>query len=212
MTPASDVTVFLLPRRRADGHRAALTSRLHRIGLRVSPVLTRDTAVVLVGMGSGAVPVDEIARSVSTTPAPHVGIGGELPTERDVLDAALAGLQGWLPATISDGAMVSAVLDVAAGGTAWRRGDMGILIRALQRQFRKQVVRRDGTAVELTAREYEVLELLADGESTNGIAVFLGISSGTVRWYVASIVRRLGATDRGEAVRLFGGNRHAAAS
>ena len=93
MTPVADVTVFLLPRRRADGHRAELTSRLRRVGVQVSPVLTPATTVVLVGMGSGAVPVEDIARSVSTTAAAHVGVGGGVPTERDVLDAALAGLQ-----------------------------------------------------------------------------------------------------------------------
>ena len=60
----------------------------------------------------------------------------------------------------------------------------------------------DGPAVEaLTAREIEVLELLAEGLSNKGIAERLGISDQTVKFHVAAISGKLGAHNRTDAVR-----------
>jgi DNA-binding NarL/FixJ family response regulator len=53
----------------------------------------------------------------------------------------------------------------------------------------------------LTARELEVLEQLAAGLSNKAIAARLGISDQTVKFHVASITGKLGATNRTEAVR-----------
>jgi DNA-binding NarL/FixJ family response regulator len=53
----------------------------------------------------------------------------------------------------------------------------------------------------LTAREIEVLELLAEGLANKAIAVRLGISDQTVKFHVASILGKLGATNRTDAVR-----------
>jgi DNA-binding CsgD family transcriptional regulator len=54
----------------------------------------------------------------------------------------------------------------------------------------------------LTAREQQVLELLAEGLPNKTIAARLGISDQTVKFHVASISAKLGATNRTEAVRL----------
>ena len=54
----------------------------------------------------------------------------------------------------------------------------------------------------LTPREIEVLELLAEGFPNKSIAVRLGISDQTVKFHVASICGKLGATNRTQAVRL----------
>jgi DNA-binding NarL/FixJ family response regulator len=52
----------------------------------------------------------------------------------------------------------------------------------------------------LTAREGEVLALLADGASNKAIARRLGISAHTVKFHVASILDKLDATGRTDAV------------
>ena len=54
----------------------------------------------------------------------------------------------------------------------------------------------------LTAREVQVLELLAEGLSNKGIAARLQISDQTVKFHVAAISGKLGAHNRTEAVRL----------
>jgi two-component system, NarL family, nitrate/nitrite response regulator NarL len=53
----------------------------------------------------------------------------------------------------------------------------------------------------LTAREVEVLELLAEGLPNKSIAIRLGISDQTVKFHVASICGKLGAANRTQAVR-----------
>ena len=53
---------------------------------------------------------------------------------------------------------------------------------------------------ELTKREHEVLELLAEGLSNRSIAYKLEISEHTVKYHVNSILRKLGAQSRTEAV------------
>lgn len=62
--------------------------------------------------------------------------------------------------------------------------------------------RRDEPLVEdLTMREHEVLELVADGLPNRDIANALAISEHTVKFHLASIFGKLGASTRTEAVQ-----------
>ena len=54
----------------------------------------------------------------------------------------------------------------------------------------------------LTSREREILELMADGANNRVIASRLAISRHTVKFHVASILAKLGAASRTEAVAL----------
>jgi len=54
----------------------------------------------------------------------------------------------------------------------------------------------------LTSREREILELMADGANNRMIASRLAISRHTVKFHVASILAKLGAASRTEAVAL----------
>jgi DNA-binding NarL/FixJ family response regulator len=54
----------------------------------------------------------------------------------------------------------------------------------------------------LTPREFEVLELLADGLPNRQIALRLGMSPETVKFHVAQISGKLGVSNRTEAVRV----------
>lgn len=53
----------------------------------------------------------------------------------------------------------------------------------------------------LTARELEVLELIAEGLPNKAIATRLGISDQTVKFHASSIQSKLGAANRTDAVR-----------
>ena len=57
-------------------------------------------------------------------------------------------------------------------------------------------------AAPLTDREWDVLELLADGRSTAEIAGRLRISEVTVRRHVSAVVAKLGVRDRAGAAEL----------
>ena len=59
----------------------------------------------------------------------------------------------------------------------------------------------DSTIETLTAREIDVLELLAEGLSNKGIAARLGISDQTVKFHLATIYGKLGTHSRTASVR-----------
>jgi DNA-binding NarL/FixJ family response regulator len=65
----------------------------------------------------------------------------------------------------------------------------------------------DGTdpaaADALTARELDVLRLLARGQSNLEIARALVVREGTVKYHVKNILRKLGATSRADAVSRY---------
>jgi len=54
----------------------------------------------------------------------------------------------------------------------------------------------------LTARELEVLRLVARGLSNKEIAVDLGITTHTVKYHLAAVLEKLGVRSRTEAVSL----------
>ena len=58
-----------------------------------------------------------------------------------------------------------------------------------------------GRVEALTRRELEVLELLAEGMPNKAIARRLSISDQTVKFHIASILGKLGASNRTDAVR-----------
>jgi DNA-binding NarL/FixJ family response regulator len=60
-------------------------------------------------------------------------------------------------------------------------------------------------SVELTTREWEVLDLLCEGLSTREMAERLFVSETTIRTHVAAVVRKLRVPDREAVVRLVEG-------
>ena len=61
-------------------------------------------------------------------------------------------------------------------------------------------------AARLTGREWDVLELMRTGASTEEIASRLFISATTVRSHVSAVLRKLGVADREAAVKLLEGS------
>jgi DNA-binding NarL/FixJ family response regulator len=86
------------------------------------------------------------------------------------------------------------------------------LVARLVDEFRTRGRRRflalpQRRSVELTSREYEVLELLRKGLTTADIAERLFISRVTVKRHISSVMQKLDVRTRAEAVRLAGGSR-----
>ena len=135
----------------------------------------------------------ELAEDVEHAVAPHGGAEREL-RQRARLEASktmareaaarLAALHQAAPAELVD-----SIRKVHAGR------------RAISPQVAERLAARV-TGPELTDREREVLEHLAEGKSNKQIAKALGIADGTVKVHVANILEKLGAQGRSEAVAI----------
>src|SRR5215467_1459897 len=98
------------------------------------------------------------------------------------------GTGGLLQSNASCGQIVHAVKSVAAGSTVF---DSALVPQSSSDQ---------PSLEELTPREIEVLRLLADGLGNKDIAAKLGISEHTIKFHIRSILGKLGAASRTEAV------------
>lgn len=107
-----------------------------------------------------------------------------------------AGARGILGREAMAGQLAAAVAAVAGGMVVLDRGLAGELRRALG----TPAIEPAGPVEELTAREQEVLQLLAEGLPNKAIARRLGISEHTVKFHVNAILGKLGAQSRTEAV------------
>jgi DNA-binding NarL/FixJ family response regulator len=67
--------------------------------------------------------------------------------------------------------------------------------------LRHRALSEDVLTEALTAREQDVLAHVAQGMSNKAIAEALGISDQTVKFHVAAIIGKLGASNRTDAVR-----------
>lgn len=190
----------------ASDSRERTVARLERVGLRVLPAhRARAEAVdlVVVHRGTGSSVVAAVATSVLRSAAPHLVLADAEPDSAELVGAIAGGAQGWLNEQVSDVAFAGAVRDVLAGSVALSRAHVGVVVRELQRRSERTLRRADGRTVQLSGREWEVLERLAAGSSGADVAARLGVGQTAVRGYVASAVRRLGVRDRSEAVQVF---------
>jgi len=106
----------------------------------------------------------------------------------DRMPAAIrAGARGYLSKDVDPGALVAAVRSVAAGHLLLEPAAAAVLMAAPS----------EGST--LTARERDVLLLLAEGRSNREIARALAVAEKTVKTHVSSILLKLGLADRTQA-------------
>jgi len=154
---------------------------------------TREETHVLLLDGE-ALSMDALtAVSIETLPG-LVILGGGTLLRSELLK--LGGPVGLLDSDVSSEQINAAIVAVAAGLTVTEPralGSMATTLRMDDDEF---------DPPELTSREREVLELVAAGLPNKGIALRLNISDHTVKYHLASVLSKLGAASRAEAVAL----------
>lgn len=162
-----------------------------------------DICLLDLGMpGNGMSAVWEIAARVPQTKIVILTVSDQ---EDNLFAALRAGASGYLPKTMNLNRLPETLDGVCRGEAAMPRTLMArVLERFRRREPRwRQTVGAGQAQWRLTSREWEVLDLLAQGRSTAGIAERLVISPTAVRVHIASIVRKLAVPDRAAAVELF---------
>jgi DNA-binding NarL/FixJ family response regulator len=120
-------------------------------------------------------------------------------TDETLLAALEAGAAGFLLKSRGVGGVVDVVRRAAAGEALFPGNVMARLVASMREKQRREA-EKSGLVERLTARELEILRLMADGLDTKALAERLVVSSTTVRTHVQSILAKLGAHSRLEAV------------
>jgi DNA-binding NarL/FixJ family response regulator len=114
------------------------------------------------------------------------------------LEGVRAGAKGFLLKDVTLEELAAAIRTVAAGGTLIRPAVTERVLRGIE-AFRPAFDSLDPPDA-LTARETEILRLIAGGYSNREIADALGTAEGTVKNHASSILSKLGVRDRTRAV------------
>jgi DNA-binding NarL/FixJ family response regulator len=151
--------------------------------------------------GSGIRAAEEIA---SRCPETAIVMLTGSRNDGDLFSALRAGAAGYLLKDTDPKRLPHAIRGVLSGEAAIPRD----LVSRLIDEFRTGGTRRrmplaGERGAELTSREWEVLELMSDGESTSAMAERLNVSPVTVRRHVSAILRKLEVSDRDAAVKLL---------
>jgi DNA-binding NarL/FixJ family response regulator len=124
--------------------------------------------------------------------------------DSDLFDALRAGALGYLLKDTDPDRLPHALRGVLEGEAALPRA----LVARVVDEFRERGRRRrlpltKQKGVELTSREWEVLELMREDLTTGEIAERLFISQVTVRSHIAAVLRKLRVPDRKAALKLL---------
>ena len=138
-----------------------------------------------------------LERLVALDPAPAVVMLTTSSDERDLVASLRAGARGYLLKDMEPERLVDSLAAVVDGEMVVAPEMTSVLAK---------VVKGDATAPgqrgrfsSLTPREFEILRHLAEGRSNKAIARELGITDGTVKLHVRSILRKLDVRSRVEA-------------
>jgi DNA-binding NarL/FixJ family response regulator len=151
---------------------------------RLAPDVVLLDMVMPEGGGLGAL------RGIGSGPgAPRVIVLTSFAEDGRVVEAMRAGAAGYLLKDAEPAELLAAVRAAHAGGAPLHPDAAAHLVSELRRP----------AAPDLTAREREVLKLLARGMPNKAIALRLSLSEKTVKAHVSAILRKLDVTDRTQA-------------
>ena len=151
--------------------------------------------------GDGIRAAETIARELPETAVVMLTVSR---SDADLFDALRVGACGYLLKDIDPARLPLALYGVLNGEAALPRRLVALLIEEFRERRRRRRIPLGGRrSVELTDREWEVLDLMREGLSTDEIGGRLFISPVTVRTHVAAILRKLQVPTREAAVALL---------
>jgi two-component system, NarL family, nitrate/nitrite response regulator NarL len=153
-----------------------------------------DLALLDVTMPGGGI---EAARKITAAcPATRIVMLTVSEDEDDLLAAMKAGASGYVLKGVSARELASVVRSVSAGEVYVAPSLAFGLLREMSQE------RTSDPLAELSSRERQVLELVANGLSNQEIGVKLGLAEKTIKHYMTNILTKLQVRSRVEAALL----------
>ncbi len=166
-------------------------------GVKLSSELEPD--VVLMDLGLPGINGIEATRLIKqSNPDIKVLILTSHDSESDVINSIEAGADAYCMKDINPSRLISIVEGVADGGVWFDKEAAKSVLKHLE--YEKKNPSANEEASPLTARELEILQLLADGLNNADIAKQISVSQYTVKAHICNILQKLSVDDRTGAV------------
>jgi len=152
--------------------------------------------------GSGIAAAEQISRAL---PNCAVVMLTESRDDEDLFDALRAGARGYLLKDMDPDRLAPALRGVLAGEAALPRALVSKVLEEFQGRSRRKLFVQDHGPAQLTSREWEIMDLLRSGLSTDDAARRLFVAPGTVRVHLSAVLKKLRVADRAAAIRVLAG-------
>ena len=144
--------------------------------------------------------VTAIKRIKSVLPDSHIIVLTTFDDDESVFDGLRAGAVGYLLKDVSSEKLADSIRSAARGEYFLLPSITAKVVAEFSRFSRPTSSKQEELVDPLTAREVEILHLVATGASNREIAETLVIAEGTVKNHITSILNKLSARDRMHAV------------
>ena len=198
----TDVATRLGMRMALESAEITVAAELETADAVVDAAAEADVCLISVDLPGGGI------RAAAAVAAEHPGTAvimlASTPDGDELVDAVRVGAVGYLVKDIAPTRLPKAIRAVLRGELAIPRLLVGVLAdRLRERLGRRHLALRNRPGVDLTTREWEVLDLMCDGLSTRETAARLVISEITVRRHITGVLKKLQVASRGDALKLL---------
>jgi DNA-binding NarL/FixJ family response regulator len=152
--------------------------------------------------GSGIAAAEEIARTLPDCAIVMLTYSRD---DDDLFDSLRAGARGYLLKDMDPDRIGPALHGVLSGEAALPRSLVAKVLQEFQGRTRRKLFVRETRPTQLTSREWEIMELLRQGLSTEDVARRLFVAPGTVRVHISSVLKKLQVPDRKSALHRLSG-------
>ena len=150
--------------------------------------------------GSGGGGAEVVSRCQDLYPATKILAISVSDSAQDVVGVVRAGARGYVTKDVTGEKLVDSITRVAEGDSAFSARLAGFVLDAFG-AGRADIAENDDELNRLSAREQEVMRLIARGLSYKEVASDLFISVKTVETHVSSVLRKLQLSNRHELAR-----------
>ncbi len=203
-TPASPTPTPPSPTPASPTHTVEVVGEAHDVDSAVSAahVLLPDVVLLDVHLpgGGGGGGAEVVARCQDLYPATKILAISVSDSAQDVVGVVRAGARGYVTKDVTGEKLVDSISRVAEGDAAFSARLAGFVLDAFGAGH-ADIAENDAELNRLSAREQEVMRLIARGLSYKEVASDLFISIKTVETHVSSVLRKLQLSNRHELAR-----------